>query len=188
MVKRSPIGSMTIFWCIEIANDGHVTKYIGVARVVKLDSVRELEHVAAGFAPVDNLIAILYSAGVHRVHHGDLHAGDRLRPPLVHRRDLLHTLLLQPQTKLKDTYSNWIMFFPHVDSIPDVIAVSVRAQQHVGLLYLLLALRTLGITGNPGVDVERLPFRRLHAEGGVAEPCELNSLRFTKHPGATCEK
>jgi len=65
--------------------------------VIELDSIGELEHVAASFAAVDDLVAILNAAGMDGVNHGDLHSGDGLRASLVHRRDLLDALLLEPQ-------------------------------------------------------------------------------------------
>jgi hypothetical protein len=54
----------------------------------------------------------------------------------------------------------------------------VGADEHVGLLDILFALRALGIAGNPRIDVEGLPFRRLDAEGSVAQPCELDSFKI----------
>jgi len=58
----------------------------------------------------------------------------------------------------------------------------VRAQQHVGLLNVLLALRTFGIARNPWIDVQGLPFWRLDAKCGVAQPRQLDSLKIHDTP------
>src|ERR1019366_1035778 len=46
--------------------------------------------------------------------------------------------------------------------------------------HVLTTLRTHRIASDPRIDVEGPPFRRLDAEGGVAQPCELNSLKIHK--------
>ena len=97
---------------VELANDGHVAKDIGVAGVVNLDSVGELEHVAAGFAAIDDLVAILNAAGVNRVNHGDLHIADGLRAALVHGRDLLHALFFQPRASSEMPTTTGLCFLP----------------------------------------------------------------------------
>src|ERR1700687_717732 len=163
---------------IEIADDGHIAEDVGIARVVELDSVRELEHIPARFAAIDDLVAILYSAGMHRVNHGDLHTRDGLRAALVHGCNLFDAFFLQPQAELVDANGDRIELFVYVDRIPDVLAMAVGADQHVGFLDVLFTLRALGVTGNPRIDVEGLPFRRLDAEGSVTKPCELNSLKI----------
>src|SRR5712692_2198667 len=56
----------------------------------------------------------------------------------------------------------------------------VRAEQHIGFLHVLFALRAHGIAGNPRIDVEGLPFRSLDAEGGMAKPREADSLKIHK--------
>src|ERR1700675_1588171 len=58
----------------------------------------------------------------------------------------------------------------------------VGADQHVGFLHVLLTLRSLGMTGNPRIDVEGLRFRRLDSEGSVAKPRQLDSLKIQETP------
>jgi hypothetical protein len=99
-------------------------------------------------------------------------------PPLIHRCDLLDAFFLQPQTEFVDAHGDRIALLAHFDRVPDVIAVPVSAEQRVGLLDLLLTFRAHGIAGNPRINVQRLPFRRLDAESGVAQPCELDSLQI----------
>ena len=82
------------------------------------------------------------------------------------------------QAELEDTNRDRIELLAHLDCVPDVIAMPVGADEHVGLLDILFALRALGIAGNPRIDVEGLPFRRLDAEGSVAQPCELDSFKI----------
>src|SRR5208283_3535873 len=173
---------------VKVADDGHVVEDVGIARVVELDSVRELEHIAAGFAAIDDLIAILNPAGMHRVHHGDTHICDSLRAALVHGSDLFDAFFLQPQAEFEDADGDRIELLAYVDRVPDVIAMPVGADQHVRFLDVLLTLRALGITGNPWIDVEGLPFRCLDAKGGVTQPCELDSFKIHERLLAvTCE-
>src|SRR6266404_6180939 len=172
---------------VKIADDSHVTKHIRVARVVELDSVRELEHITARFTAVDGLVAILNAAGMHRVNHGDFHICDGLCPALVHGCNLFDAFFLQPQAELVDANGNRIELLANVDCVTNVIAMPVGAEQYVGLLHVLLALRTPRIPGNPRIDIEGLPFRRLYAEGGVAKPRELDSFKIHETLLATCE-
>jgi hypothetical protein len=155
--------------------------------MVELDSVRELEHIAARFTAVDDLVAILNAAGMHRVNHGDFHICDGLCPALVHGCNLFDAFFLQPQAELVDANGNRIELLAHVDCVTDVIAMPVGAEQHVGLLHVLLTLRAHGITRNPGINVEGLPFRRLDPESRVAKPRELDSFKIHETLLATCE-
>ena len=115
---------------------------------------------------------------MHRVHHGDLHTRDSLRAALVHGCDLFDAFLLQPQAELENAHGDRIELLAYLDRVPNVIAMPVGADQRVGFLDVLLTLRALWIACNPRIDVEGLPFRCLDAKGGVAKPCELNSLKF----------
>ncbi len=156
------------FGRVEIADDSHVAEDVGVAGVVELDSVGELEHVAAGFAAVDDLVAILNAAGVDGVDHGDLHVGDGLRAALIHGRDLFDTFFLEPEAEFEDADGGGVVLFAYIDGVSDVVAVAVSADEDVGALDVLIGVGALGIAGDPGIDVERLAFGRLDAEGGVA--------------------
>ena len=71
--------------------------------------------------------------------------------------------------------------FAHIDRIPDVIAMP--QWDRVGFLHVLLTLRALRI---PAISTWS-SLRRLHAEGRVAKPRKLDSLKFKKHPRATGE-
>ena len=155
------------FGRVEIADDGHVAEDVGVAGVVELDSVGELEHVAARLAAVDDLVAILYAAGVDGVDHGDFRVGDGLRAALIHGRDLFDTFFLQPEAKLVDADNGGIVFLADVDGVSDMVAVAVGADEDVGALDVFVGFGALGVAGDPGIDVERLAFGRLDAESGV---------------------
>jgi len=63
-------------------DERHVGEDAGVAGEVERAAVGEAQHVAAGFAAVDDLLAVLYAATVYRVGHGDGGARDRLRAAL----------------------------------------------------------------------------------------------------------
>src|SRR5439155_21492278 len=140
-----------------------------------LYTVREFKHVAACFAAVDDLVAVLDAAGVDRVHHGGFHTGNRLRAAFVHGRNLLHAFALQPQAELIDSDRKRVVLFADFNRVADVIAVSVSTEQDIGLPYVLVALGTYGVPHNPGINEERFPFRSLDAESGVAEPGEFDA-------------
>src|SRR5215469_5148351 len=77
---------------IELAYQLHVTEYGCVACVIDLEPTGQMDNVAAGFATVDHLVAILNSAGVNRVHHGDFDLAYSLRATLVHAARVLDAL------------------------------------------------------------------------------------------------
>src|ERR1700692_916514 len=58
--------------------------------------------------------------------------------------------------------------------------MAVRAEPYVSFLDVLLAFGTHGIVGDPRVDVERLPFRRLHAKSSMAKPRKFDSFKIHK--------
>ena len=68
------------------------------------------------------------------------------------------------------------------DGVADVIAVTVSAEQDVGLLDFLVGLGTLGIAHDPGIDDDGLARRRFDAEGRVAEPGELDAFQIHDAP------
>src|SRR5580765_3786417 len=160
---------------IEIANDGHIAEDVRVAGVVNLHTIRELKHVAASFAAVDDLVAILDTAGMDSMHHGDFHADDRLRAALVHGGNLLHAFALQPQAELIDSDRKRVVLFADFNRVADVVAVSVSAEQNIGLPDLLVALGAHGVPHDPRIDEERLAFRSLDAESRVPEPGEFDA-------------
>src|ERR1700742_1667726 len=58
-----------------------------------------------------------------------------------------------------------------------MVAVAVRAEQHVGFLYLLFALRTERIIP-PGIDIDGCTVAGFNAEGSVAQPRQPVSLQI----------
>ena len=163
---------------VKVSNNSHVAEYVRIARVVKLDSIGKFEHIAARLAAINNLIAILNSAGMHGVHHGDFHIRDGLRATFVHGRNLLYALFLQPSAQLKYSDGYRIKLLPHFNGIGNMVAVPVGAQHYVSFLNILFILRTLWILRNKRVDVEGLPFRRLDTKCSVAKPRELDSFQI----------
>jgi hypothetical protein len=59
--------------------------------------------------------------------------------------------------------------------------MAVGAEHDVRRLDGFLTLRAFGIAGKPGIDNQSLPFRGLNAEGGMAQPCELDSFKIHEH-------
>ena len=116
---------------IEIANDRHVAKHVGVAGVVDLHAVGELDHVATGLAAVDDLVAIRNAARVVGVHHGDFDVADGLSAALVHLRDLLYALLSQPVRKLGNRDHHRIMLLGDFNRVADVVEVAVGAEHDI---------------------------------------------------------
>ena len=141
---------------IEVANDGHVTEHIGIAGVVDLHSVGKLDHVAAGLAAVNDLVAVGNSAGVVGVHHGDLDVADGLGAAFVHLRDLLDAFLSQPVAQLGNCHHHRVVLLGDFDGVADVVEVTVGAQHDIHFLDVLLLRRTRGIAHDPGVDEDGL--------------------------------
>ena len=65
-----------------------------------------------------------------------------LRAALVHGRDRFDAFLLHPHAQLEDADHRRLVLFGNLDRVANVVAVAVRANQRVGLLHVLLALRT----------------------------------------------
>ena len=64
--------------------------------MINFDSILELNDVPASFAAVNHFVAILNTAGVVGVHHGDFDVADFLRAALVHHGDFLGAFFFQP--------------------------------------------------------------------------------------------
>src|SRR5215469_18334746 len=95
---------------VEVADDLHVTEDVGVSSVIDLEAIIKRDHVATGFATIDNLLAILDSAGMIGLDHCDLHIGHLLSSALVHRRNFFYALLLHPGAKFIDAHYFGIVF------------------------------------------------------------------------------
>jgi hypothetical protein len=115
---------------------------------------------------------------VIRVDHRHFDVTDRLRSPLVHGRNLFGALFRQPKRKLVDPHHNRVVAFDDFDRVADVVAVSVRAQQDVNLLYFLVGLGAHGIAHDPGIDEDRLPARSLNTKSRVAQPREFDAFQI----------
>jgi hypothetical protein len=89
---------------VKLADDRHVSEHVRVAGVINLNAVLELDHVPAGFAAVNNLVAILDAAGVIGMHHGDFDVADLLRAALVHHGGSLGALFLQPAAHFRNAH------------------------------------------------------------------------------------
>src|SRR6185437_6491291 len=68
--KHVPYGQHRQVRLIELVNNVHVAKHIGVSCVINLESVSEVDHIAARLAPINNLAVILDPTGVVCMHHG----------------------------------------------------------------------------------------------------------------------
>src|SRR5579862_3033871 len=68
---------------IEIVDDLHIAKHIGIASVINFDAVRELNHKTASFATVNNLVAIRNATGVVGMNHRDFNIVNGLCSALV---------------------------------------------------------------------------------------------------------
>ena len=81
---------------IEVANDCHVAKDVGVAGMIYLDAVFKFDHVAARFSAVNQCVTVLNSARMIGVDHGDFDVLDLLRSTFVHFRCFFHPFFAQP--------------------------------------------------------------------------------------------
>src|ERR1700727_2993465 len=97
------------------------------------------------------------------VDHSDFHIGDRLRTAFVHGRYLLDAFFLKPHAQFKDADSYRIELLADLNRIANVIAVPVSAEHGISFLDILFAFRACGISGDPRIDIESLPFRSLNA-------------------------
>src|SRR5664279_990074 len=162
---------------VQVPDDCHIAEDIRVARVVELYAIRKLQYIATSFATVDDLIAVLNAAGMDRMHHGDVDAGNGLGSALVHGRNPLDSLFLKPQAQLKDSYRYWIKLPANRDCIAYMIAMTVSAQQNVRFLDLFLALRTFRISRDPRVQIQSLPFRCFNPKSSMPKPRQPNSFK-----------
>src|SRR5215469_18015858 len=95
---------------VEVTDDLHVAEDIGVSGVVNFEPVIKGDHVATGFAAIDNLLAILDSAGMIGLDHCHLHIAHLLSSALVHGRNFFYALLLHPEDEFVNTYYFGIVF------------------------------------------------------------------------------
>jgi hypothetical protein len=165
---------------VELSDDGHVSENVRVSGVVDLDAVFELDHITAGFAALDNLIAILDATGMVGVHHGDSNVANLLRATLIHRGDFLGAFFLQPSAQFRNADDLWIMLFDHFDSVSNVIEVAVSAEKNINILHLLLRSRAHRIIHNPGIDNYDPAARSYDAKSRMAEPSKLNAFEIHK--------
>ena len=115
------------FGSVKIADDRHIAEDIGVAGMVDLNAVLELDDVAAGFAAVDQLVAILDAAGVIGVDHGDFDVAEFLRAAFIHHGGLLCALLLQPSAHFGNTDDLGIVLVDDLDGVSNVVSVTMCA-------------------------------------------------------------
>ena len=162
---------------IQIANDGHVAEHIGIAGVVDLHAVGELDHIATSLAAVNDLVAIRNSTRVVGVHHGDFDVTDSLSAAFVHFRDLLYTFLSQPVRQLGNRDHHRIVLLADFDRIADMVEVAVGAEHDIHFLDVLLLRRTGGIAHDPWVHDDALAGGSLNAKGRVAEPGKFDSVQ-----------
>ena len=162
---------------VKLANDRHVAKHVGVAGMINLHPVGKLDHVAAGLAAVNDLVAVRNAARVVGVHHGDLDVAHGLRAAFVHARNLLYALLFQPVSKLGNGHDRGIMLLGDFNRIADVVEVAVGAEQDIHFLDVLLVLRALGIAHDPRVDDDDLAGWSFNAKGRMAEPGKFDSVQ-----------
>ena len=159
-------------------DDAHVAEHVGIAGVVNLQAIRELDYIPAGFATIDELFAILDAARVVSMHHGDFHIGHGLGSTFVHRRNPLCALLLQPGAEFIDANGYGIVLLGNLNCIADVVALAVGAEQDIHFPEIFFCLRAQRIAHDPGVHQDGLPCRRFNAKRGVAEPGKFDTVKF----------
>jgi len=136
--------------------------------MINLYAVGKLDHVAAGFAAVHDLVAIRDTAGVVSVNHGHFDVADALSAALIHFCNLLYAFSSQPVRQFGDGNHHRVMLLRDFHRVADVVEVAMGAEQDIQLLDVLLRFGTLGIPHDPRVHDDGLPRRCLDAEGCVA--------------------
>src|SRR6266568_3756191 len=108
------------------------------------------------------------------VGHRDLHPLYFLGTTLVHGRNVFRALLLQPSCELEDADDFRLKLPDDLDGIADMVEVPMGSQQDIDFLLMLLALRTHRVLPRPWIDDNGFSFRRLDAECGMTEPCDVD--------------
>jgi len=124
----------------------------------------EVDNVPAGFAPVNNLVAIGYPARMVGMDHGDSYISDRLRSSLIHWRNILCAFFLQPGAQFVNSYNHGVMPLSNFHGVADVIKVAVGAQQDINLFDILFGLRAHGIAHHPRIHKYDLAIRSFNSE------------------------
>jgi hypothetical protein len=163
---------------VQFTNDRHIAEHGSVACVINLQATGEFDYIPASLAAVHNLIAVGDSAGVIGVNHGDFNIAHGLRSAFVHGSSSLGAFFLHPATEFEDPHHDRIVLLYDLDRVPDVVKVTVRAEQNVDLLDSLVGLGTHGIAHDPGVDDDGLTAGGLDAERRVSQPGEFNAFEI----------
>jgi hypothetical protein len=68
--------------------------------------------------------------------------------------------------------------FDQINGVSEMIAVSMRAKQHIQLLHPLFGFRALWIVGDEGVDDNSLAAGGFHPKSGVPQPCQFYAVQI----------
>jgi hypothetical protein len=101
-----------------------------------------------------------------------------MSPTFCVLRDLLYPLLPQPVREFRDRNHDWVVLLRDFHRIADVVEMAVSAKHDVHMLNAFLFIRTHRITHDPGVYDQDFSIRSFNTEGGVTQPCELDSTEF----------
>jgi hypothetical protein len=167
---------------VKIGDQFHVAENGGIAGVIDRESAGQADDVAAGFAAVNDLIAVLNAAGVEGVRHRDFDLADRLRAAFVHAADICHALRFEPQGRLVNGDDLRLEPLAESDGVADVVEVAVGDEHHVEAVEFLERLGTRGIRVNPGIDDDDFAARSGDSKSRVAEPRQFSSSSL-QHEG-----
>ena len=137
---------------VKLPNEFHVAEKIGIAGVVNLKLVGELNHVPDGLTSVDNLPVVQNAATMVGMDHSQSEILDLLTPPLVHGACLCGRFAFHPMAKLKNSYHIGGMAPRQLNGISDMIKVAMSQKKNVQALKLLQRLRSGRITHHPGIN------------------------------------
>src|SRR5262249_37810785 len=106
----------------------------------------------------------------------DLHVADGHRAAFVHRSDVLRAFLLEPRGELEDPHHGWLVLLHYVDSVGNMISMSVSTKQVIDMRHFLFLLRAGWIPREPRVDVDDLAAGSLNSKRCMTEPGKFDSL------------
>src|SRR5579864_1187449 len=132
-----------------------------------------MKDISGRLSTVNDLVAILNSATVDGVRHGDFERSHILRTAFVHAAAILDAFAGQPNTGFVDGHHFRLELLGQRHSVVDVVEMCVRNQNRIDAIELM-TLGILGIAIYPRIHDDYLAGVQAKLERCVAEPRNLN--------------
>src|SRR5215813_9597957 len=138
---------------IQVTDDPHVAKHVGIPRGIEAETVLKAQDIANRLATVEHGVAIEDAAAMVGMDHRDLHPAEIDCATLIHAQRVLHAFAREPGGDLK--YANHLFrlrLLRDRNSVANVIAVAMSDYHRVKLANLLLVGGAGRIVLYPWVD------------------------------------